>query len=220
MYHIHEFEDNKTATRVGGFTIVETLVAVTILLVVIIGPLTIASQGLSNAMFANEQTTAVFLAQEAIEAVQELRDTVALNEFEAFMENEAEGGSHSGNSNSWYEDLPEACKEEEGCDVDMDDNPAVNANDFNGCSEGSRCVIEQSTGSQGGGNLYPLYANNVNGESLQTPFTRKITLDPIMDGGIQVGVFTTVEVSWTVPVLGAKVVVLQSAVYDQYQRYE
>lgn len=219
MYYTHKNEAYRTlVTVVGGFTIVETLVAVSILLVVIVGPLTIASQGLHNAVFANEQTTAVFLAQEAIEVVQELRDRVALSEFEAYMENEAVGGSHSGNSNSWYEDMPQACKESEGCDVDMDNNPAVNADDFNGCGSGSLCVIEQSE--RGGPNFYPLYASNVNGPSIVTPYTRKITLEPIMDGTNQVGAITTVRVSWSVPLLGAKEVILQNAVYDQYQRYE
>ena len=70
-----------TEHRCGGFTLVETLVAITILLLVIIGPMTIAQKGIQNAYFATEQATAVFLAQEAIEAVREHRDNKALEVF-------------------------------------------------------------------------------------------------------------------------------------------
>ncbi len=53
----------KHATSLTGFTLVETLVAVTILLVAIAGPMTIASRGMQNAYYAGDQTTAIYLAQ-------------------------------------------------------------------------------------------------------------------------------------------------------------
>jgi prepilin-type N-terminal cleavage/methylation domain-containing protein len=59
------FSTQKNATWNRGFTLVETLVAVTVLLLVIVGPMTVAQKGIQNAYFANEQVTAVFLAQEA-----------------------------------------------------------------------------------------------------------------------------------------------------------
>lgn len=66
----------RKATR--GFTLIETFVAITILLTAITGPLTIASRGLSSAFLAKEQTTASYLAQEAIEYIRWKRDTNAL----------------------------------------------------------------------------------------------------------------------------------------------
>lgn len=57
-----------------GFTLLETLIAVTILSVSLAGPITIASQGLSSAFFAKEQITAFYLAQEAVEYVRSVRD--------------------------------------------------------------------------------------------------------------------------------------------------
>lgn len=57
-----------------GFTLLETLIAVTILSVSLAGPITIASQGLSSAFFAKEQITAFYLAQEAVEYVRSIRD--------------------------------------------------------------------------------------------------------------------------------------------------
>ena len=61
-----------------GFTLVETLVAITILLIVIVGPMTIASRGMQTAFYAGDQTTAIYLAQEGIEHIQRLRDDTAL----------------------------------------------------------------------------------------------------------------------------------------------
>ncbi len=61
-----------------GFTLAETLVAIAILLMVIIGPITAAQNGIRQAYLANEQTAAVFIAQEAIESIRQLRDERAL----------------------------------------------------------------------------------------------------------------------------------------------
>ena len=58
-----------------GFTLIETLVAILILTTAIAGPLTIASRGLNAALIAKDQTTASYLAQDAIEYVRAVRDT-------------------------------------------------------------------------------------------------------------------------------------------------
>ena len=63
----------------SGFTLIETFVAVTILVMAIVGPLTMASQSASYASFARDQTVANFLAQDAIEYVRWIRDTNQLN---------------------------------------------------------------------------------------------------------------------------------------------
>lgn len=62
-----------------GFTLIETLVAVSILLLAIAGPLTIAARGLFAASAAKDQTVAFFLAQEGIEIIRSVRDTNGLN---------------------------------------------------------------------------------------------------------------------------------------------
>lgn len=64
----------KTASR-GGFTLIETLVAVLVLMTAIAGPLTIASKGLQATLVAKDQNTAFYLAQDAIEYVRYVRDT-------------------------------------------------------------------------------------------------------------------------------------------------
>jgi type II secretory pathway pseudopilin PulG len=61
-----------------GFTLVEALVAISILMVAIVSPMTIAQRGLSSAIFSKEQMVASYLAQDAIEYIKNQRDVVAL----------------------------------------------------------------------------------------------------------------------------------------------
>ena len=62
-----------------GFTLIETLLAILVLTVSIVGPLTIASRGLNAALIAKNKTIAFFLAQDAIEFVRYKRDTNRLS---------------------------------------------------------------------------------------------------------------------------------------------
>ena len=57
-----------------GFTMIETLIAVAILMISIAGPLTIAQKGLTAATYARDQVTASFLAQDVMEYVKNVRD--------------------------------------------------------------------------------------------------------------------------------------------------
>jgi Tfp pilus assembly protein PilV len=58
----------------SGFTLIETLVAVSFLTVAIIAPMTLTQQSLSGAYYARDQITAYNLAQEGIESVRAIRD--------------------------------------------------------------------------------------------------------------------------------------------------
>ena len=57
-----------------GFTLIETFVAIAVLLISLVGPLSIAAQSLRSAYYARDQITAFYLAQEAIEYVRAKRD--------------------------------------------------------------------------------------------------------------------------------------------------
>lgn len=57
-----------------GFTLVETLVAISILSIAVVAPMSLVSQGLISAFYARDQVIAYFLAQEAIESVRNVRD--------------------------------------------------------------------------------------------------------------------------------------------------
>lgn len=58
----------------SGLTLIETLVAVTLLAVAIVAPMSLTTQSLSSAYYARDQMTAFHLAQEAIESVRSVRD--------------------------------------------------------------------------------------------------------------------------------------------------
>jgi len=84
-----------------GFTLVETMVAISILMLGILGPLSIASTGLRNSLFAKDQVTAYYLAQEGIEYVRYVRDNNYLKK------------------NDWLGGLSD-CTEQYGCAVDTE----------------------------------------------------------------------------------------------------
>lgn len=62
------------SSSVSGFTLVETLVAIVVLLLAIVGPYQIATRSLFAAGLARDQITAYYLAQEPIEYLRNLRD--------------------------------------------------------------------------------------------------------------------------------------------------
>ncbi len=57
-----------------AFTLVETLIAVSLLAVAIVAPMSLTTQSLSSAYYARDQMTAFHLAQEAMESVRAVRD--------------------------------------------------------------------------------------------------------------------------------------------------
>lgn len=61
-----------------GFTLVETLVAISIFTISIIALLSVLSQGISNTNYAKQKIIASYLAQEGIEYMRNLRDTFVL----------------------------------------------------------------------------------------------------------------------------------------------
>ena len=62
----------------AGFTLIETLVAVMLLSVAVVAPMSLASKSLGSAYYARDQITAFYLAQEAIEALRSIRDSQIL----------------------------------------------------------------------------------------------------------------------------------------------
>ena len=63
--------------RSGGFTLLEALVAISILMVAVVAPITIAQKGLSSAVYTKNQMIASYLAQDAIEYIKNKRDEFA-----------------------------------------------------------------------------------------------------------------------------------------------
>lgn len=74
-----------------GFTLIETLVAISILLIAIVGPISLIGDALHRSYYAKDEMIAINLAQEGVEAVRRVRDTNMLG-----------GGTSPGN---WLADL-------------------------------------------------------------------------------------------------------------------
>lgn len=62
----------------GGFTIVETLVAVSIFSMSLLGIMSVLGSGVANTNYAKQKIAAIYLAQEGIEYIRNMRDTNVL----------------------------------------------------------------------------------------------------------------------------------------------
>jgi Tfp pilus assembly protein PilV len=69
----------KSEFKEGGFSLVETLIAVVIIIMSVVAPLSIASHAITFANVARDEVTATNLAQESIEFIRNERDFSALN---------------------------------------------------------------------------------------------------------------------------------------------
>lgn len=186
-------------TKTDGFTLVETLVAISILMLVIIGPMTVVQKSMHNAYFANEQVTATFLAQQGIEAVRQLRDDEAL-----------EGWDDTGSgfdTSGWLQTLNTCEAASGGCGLSGSGRDKV----LQSCAGIAACKVylNEDTGE---------YVDN-SGVHADTPFTRKITVDSFAGGDL---VLVTTEVTWMNANIsaGQRSVKLQTYLYDHYKRFE
>jgi prepilin-type N-terminal cleavage/methylation domain-containing protein len=168
-----------------GFTLVETLVAISILLIAIAGPLTIAAKGLSTSFYARDQVTAFYLAQEGIEYIRNIRDTYGIDS--------------AVDSTGWFDGgispgVMDACRTDRGatfCRIDVTTGviSACAASESND-SEGTKCKPLELTNTGVG----------VYGYSGGTPsiYTRDISISPV--AGANGDAFRiSVTVSWRSP---------------------
>lgn len=105
------FKKNKPIKAERGFTIIETLVAIFILLLAITGPMAIVAQSIRSSIYARDQIVAFYLAQEAIEQLRNLRD-------EGVLAMRRSDGSVS----SWDAKLPlssDTCGSGQPCGLDI-----------------------------------------------------------------------------------------------------
>ena len=101
----------KKRENLKGFTSVETLVAISILMLAVTGPLYFASESLKAATYARDQITAFYLAQDAFEQIRKIRD------------------DNLNNNNEWNLGLT-GC--ESGCRVAVDANGFYKIDNSNG----------------------------------------------------------------------------------------
>ncbi len=127
-----------------GFTLIETLVAIAVLMISIAGPLTIANKALTSALYAKDQSIASNLGQESIEMIKNIKNNNLVNSI-TFL-NTIDGGAGK------------TCIGDNGkCDVEIDSGSFVIKPD---CSSGCPIYFSDTSG----------YSHNVGGT--KTIFTR------------------------------------------------
>jgi prepilin-type N-terminal cleavage/methylation domain-containing protein len=97
----------------SGFTLIETLVAISILSIAIAATFTSVTNGIRTSTFAKEQITQFYLVQEAMEYVRNIRDQNALNSIKAI--------SDGGTAVNWLAGLAtsgSACEFGKTCTID------------------------------------------------------------------------------------------------------
>lgn len=71
--NIHNYKNSR------GFTVLETLVAIAVLIVSLTAAFSVAQSGLSTSMSARDEVSAYYLAQEAVEMIKNIRDNNSIN---------------------------------------------------------------------------------------------------------------------------------------------
>ncbi len=170
MIHMHMETKRK---MIHGFTLVETLIAISILTLSVLAAFTSVQGGLQSSNIARDQTVAYFLTQEAMEYIKNIRDENAL-------------ASLGGTPVSWLRGLSEIatdpCYFGKICTID---SPAKTAsNSTCGASFGSCQFLRKQagTGLYGYGSGWP-----------DSIFRREIKLEQIVAGQ---EIRVTISVQW------------------------
>lgn len=153
-------EKNSWKKSGAGFTLIETLVAISIITVAMTGPLSITSKSLTSARMAKERVTASYLAQDAMEYIRAKRDANILSNAGNWLSGMSGCVSSTGNTK---------------CTVDTVGN---RADDFVVC--GGTCPPLKYSKSTG------FYHHGTGGQP--TKFIRWLTMERINDHEVAVSV--------------------------------
>lgn len=163
--------------KIAGFTLVEVLVAVSILSIAILATFSAVSHSMRASNFTEDQITAYYLADEALEYIRNRRDSNAIAHISAFA---------TGGSVEWLSGIAQVasdpCFPGKVCYIDV---PVATADAIKTCSsDATSCpsLLYDST--------YGLYGYT---SGTATSYKRSITITPINNTEVSV----TVLVSWT-----------------------
>ncbi len=180
--------------RTKGFTVLETLVAIFILVLSVTGPMVFAQSGLRTAFLARDQITAFFLAQDAIETIKNIRD-----------DNSLQGKA------DWLEGIMVCAPGfSDNCLITID--TTTNPPAINECVSGTCSNLKTDTSTGFFGYDFPL------GQSNDSRFRRSVYLTESISGReLQI----VVEVSWTSNVrVGGSRIVVQENIYNWVPRVD
>ena len=173
-----------------GFTLLETLVAVGLLMVAVVGPLTIAQKSLSSSYYTRDRITAYYLAQDAIEFVRSARDNASL------------GYPVPPQKSAWgdFQGVFLTCFTTNGCEFDTTlNNINLSSNAAVTECQGGLCRLMNYNKTTGWYNYSPISGDTLTGNQ-PSIFRRKINLvqSPFSPDEVQV----KVTVSWRSAIFG------------------
>ncbi len=187
----------------AGFSIIEAMVAITVLLIAFAGPLSIVGHSLQTALLAQENITAFFLAQEGIELVLERRDSAVLEKI-----------TQSTNPADYWKWWPSECYDTP-CGLDATGSTPKK------CVNNTDCVLHEHSGID-----IPKWRLSSSGSSTTTPYTRKITINMCKDDDAHVAsdnmckddyAHVASEVSWKIKFLNKdKSFTAETYIYNIY----
>ncbi len=171
----------------NGFTLLETLVAIAVFSFGILGPMALVSYAIHSASAAKDQTTAFYLAEEAMEYIRVVRDSNSLA------------------GDTWLSGLNQ-CQTLSGCVIDVNEaNPSQRTQPFAGgnCDSNTMVRYNSATGQ---------YTLN-SGDQLTT-FCRYATVEEDPSGtGRTYEALVTVTITW-IERSYTKTFVTQEYLYD------
>lgn len=170
-------------TQQSGFSLVEVLVSITILLLVIVGPLQIIARSINSTNFSTEQVNAWFLAQEGLELAQKGRDDLVLQNFKLQI-------NPPGEANPITEFLADyaACFASNGCGLNIGDGTTLSVPVT--CGVISNCRLYLYSDSQRSAYRHDFDVNRV------TPFTRVVKMERFPASGTVREIKVTSTVTW------------------------
>ncbi|NCS98901.1 hypothetical protein GW764_01815 [Candidatus Parcubacteria bacterium] len=165
-----------------GFTIVESLFAIFILVISVTGPMAFTQSGLRASFIARDQVTAFYLAQDAIEYIKNVRDSNSIK-------------SIGGTDTFWLNSLSD-CYDGSECTIDTIDEVILSCG-----------TITNNPGCFDDNNLYPLKIDDdgffrITEGTKDSIFAREIKITPVPSGEL-IGDVSEVQieviVKWQTP---------------------
>lgn len=148
--------------RKKGFTIIETLVAVSVLLIALTAVFAAAKNGLASSTALKNRIVATYLAEEAVDGVKNLKDTNLLNIL-------------VDDTTDWLDGISE-CSSSSPCAYDVLDNNGIGT--LSPCSVMDGCKVKN--GSYGGNPTLVYRQSSVsdnNASTVETGFVRRIWVE-------------------------------------------
>lgn len=164
---------------------IETLIAVSVLMIAIAGPLTLVQAGLFSSIHQRNQVTATYLAQEALEYVKNIRDT---NFYTNYGDSSAWLNLSSGSSVK----ISDVCAV--GCYVDPHGKlPGSSVNSADGNNFVHSIAYKNDLTLSSTKNSSGIFAYSYDSTGSSTPYRRIVKIENVGTSGTEIRVSVTVD---------------------------